>query len=518
MTRTSFLEHEAQNWTSLVLNMTHGIEPFFQFDSKNGTLFLNMTQRTESFFSKWLKELNLFSQSDAKNCFFFFFSLTRRIEPSFLNMSQWIEPFCRLTHRIEPCFFVSIWLKDLTPLKKYDFQELNLLIIWIKGLNFWKCDSKYWTLFFNMSQRIEPTFPTWVKELIFFFEHDSQKLFKIITQRIDFFSWNMTYKAQRIETSFHTWLEELNLTQGLNFFEETWLTELNHFSCDSRSWTLLSNISQRNWTFSLNTDSKNWTFLFEYWRKELNLFSWIWRKDWSCSLKFWQKKNWAFFFNLTQRIEPSVWIWLKKRTFFFRYAYKNWNPISKISLQELNFVKNMTQRIERFLLFKRNLTQRFFWNSKNGTLFQKYDSKNWTLFRTLRMKLFYKYGLLQEFNPFEPFQMTQRIGPISHDSKNWTFFCTTQRIELFSVSLKEVNFFLHLTQRIEPYWIITQRIESSFSWLKELNLFFFLECDSKNWIFFCDPKNCTFFFECDPKNWNFFVECDPKNWIIVEKC
>ena len=39
-------------------------------------------------------------------------------------------------------------------------------------------------------------------------------------------------------------------------------------------------------------------------------------------------------------------------------------------------------------------------------------------FRTLRMELFYKYGLLLEFNPFEPFHMTQRIGPILHDSKN----------------------------------------------------------------------------------------------------
>ena len=77
---------------------------------------------------------------------------------------------------------------------------------------------------------------------------------------------------------------------------------------------------------------------------------------------------------MTQRIEPSFLIWLKKRTFFDMPTRIEPFSQKKKSLQELNFVKNMTQRIERFLLF---------WNSEKGTLFQKYDSKNWTLFSEL---------------------------------------------------------------------------------------------------------------------------------------
>ena len=174
----------------------------------------------------WLKELNIFLKVTQRivSFFFFFFNMTRWIEPSFLNMSQWIEPFCRLTQRIEPCFFFFNMTQILDPLQKYDFQELNLLKIWIKGLNFWKCDSKHWTLFFNRVNESNPLF-----------QHESKKWI---------FFLNMTHKTQRIETSFNKWLEELNF-----FWRKTWPTELNHFFMWPRNRTLLSNMSHRNWTF-----------------------------------------------------------------------------------------------------------------------------------------------------------------------------------------------------------------------------------------------------------------------------
>ena len=130
------------------------------------------------------------------------------------------------------------------------------------------------------------------------------------------------------------------------------------------------------------------------------------------------------------------------------------------------------------------------------------------------MELFYKYGFLQEFNPFEPFHIIQRIGPILHDSKNWTFFlhdsknlinsfqCHSKKWTFFSNWLKELNsfqfhsknwtfFFFDCDSKI---WTllkkITQRIESSSSWLKELNPFFKrlnenLNFFPKNWYLFC---------------------------------
>ena len=120
----------------------------------------------------WLKELNIFLKVTQRIVSFFFFSIwLKELNPLF-----WI---CLNELKIDSenwtLFFFFNMTQRLDPLQKYDFQELNLLKIWIKGLNFWKCDSKHWTLFFNMSQRIKPTFPTWVKEMIFFFfEHDSQ--------------------------------------------------------------------------------------------------------------------------------------------------------------------------------------------------------------------------------------------------------------------------------------------------------------------------------------------------------
>ena len=126
-----------------------------------------------------------------------------------------------------------------------------------------------------------------------------------MTRRNDFF--NMT---QRIELFVR--FKELNL------FFELWLADVNFFSMTHR------NVTQKLNFFLFDCDSKILTF-----------------------------------FLMTQRIEPSFLIWLKKRTFFDMPT--RIEPFSqKKSLQELNFVKNMTQRIERFFLFWRNLTQRLF--------------------------------------------------------------------------------------------------------------------------------------------------------------
>ena len=149
--------------------------------------------------------------------------------------------------------------------------------------------------------------------------------------------------------------------------------------------------------------------------------------------------------------------------------------------------------------------------------------------------------------------MTQRIGLLFHDSKNWTFFCTTQRIELFSVSLKEVNFspidskkwtllnyhsknwiFFHdsknWTTLLFWTWLKDVFLKMTHFWLRtilliwslELNLFFFF--NSKDWPFSkFYPKDWTLliwpkgFFLIWLKESNTFFEYDSKNWTLFQK-
>ena len=238
----------------------------------------------------------------------------------------------------------------------------------------------------------------------------------------------MPHKTQRIEPSFHKCLEELNFLKKKHD-SQNWTI----FPCDSRNWTLLSNMSHRNWTFLFymtqriepfffEYDSKNWTlffwiltqrielFVFRIWRKELNLFSWIWRKDWSFSLKFWHKsKNWTFFSKMTQRIKLFLELclkefnWLQNRTF----------------LNDSNFWTWFFKWLELFVWFKEEMTQNF------STPFVIW-LKNWTLFVNIQLNFFFRN---------------------MNWTKNFTLnFDMTQRIERFL-------FFFFLTQRFDFFWL-----------------------------------------------------------------
>ena len=138
-----------------------------------------------------------------------------------------------------------------------------------------------------------------------------------------------------------------------------------------------------------------------------------------------------------------------------------------ICLHELNlFSKNFTPRIElckknkdtknwtlSFFFFWTNLIQRFdfFWNSNNGTLFQKYDFKNWTFFELWEWNSFTNMAFSKNstllnlfiwFNELDPFYMTLRIEPFFlHDSKNLinSFQCHSKKWTFFSNWLKELN-------------------------------------------------------------------------------
>ena len=263
---------------------------------------------------------------------------------------------------------------------------------------------------------------------------------KKMTRRIDFLK-----NINQIKETF-CWLKELNVSFTK---KKTHRTE-PIFSYDTLNWTLLSNMTHKNWTLlfymtqriepifqmtqRIEYDSKNWmnlsnmtqkSFFFWTWFTELNLFSallieWnIWEYD---------SKNWTFF-DLTQRIEPSVLHDPKNWTFFF--FFENLCFLKKSQIWTLF---NMTQRIEPDFqnLTKKKMnplhkrTQRIgpekICLTPTTKLF--YDSRNWTFKDGSKILKNFEIWL-KDFEPLIEFFW-------QHDSKNWT---------LFLIRLKELNTF-----------------------------------------------------------------------------
>ena len=366
-------------------------------------------------------------------------------------MSQIIEPFLNVIHR----FFKN---------KKYNSKNWTFFSTWLTELNLSvHITHRNWTLFFNMTQRIEPTFfaddwKNWTffdtkrlkvffrkidsKNSTFFSEHDSRnwsffgydsKIFQNMTLRTVFFS-NVTQKmnlflnvTRRISTLFYydskNWthfpnktlrlepLYFLNMTQRIetiNFW--IWLTELN---------LLVLNLTQRI-DFFFEYDSRTWTFFFfEYDAKNWTLFFLIPLKEWNLFLVRLKEVNlfvtWLkemiFFLKITQRIELFFPVWLTELNFFWNES-QNWTFFFWIRLTEMD-------------------------------LFLEYDAKNWTP---------YFLNMTQRIEPFDFWKWLTELNLLFRDSKNWTFFLhMTQRIEVIFEWLKELNFFI---------------------WLKELNFFF----------------------------------------------
>ena len=157
----------SQNWTSLFSNMTHRIEhlfsriwrtelniSFLEYDAQNWTshLFSNMTHRF--FFWIWLTELNVFLWYDPKKGLKFCDMIQR--SEFFWYDSQNLTLF-NITRRLEP--FSPIDSKNWTFFSKW-LKEVNFFI-WqnmTQRFDFFCYDSKNRTLFWM-----------WLKELNLFF-------------------------------------------------------------------------------------------------------------------------------------------------------------------------------------------------------------------------------------------------------------------------------------------------------------------------------------------------------------
>ena len=189
---------------------------------------------------------------------------------------------------------------------------------------------------------------------------------------------------------------------------------------------------------------------------------------------------------------------------------------------------------------------------------ETYDSKNWTFFKKSKnWSFFYQYDSLQEFKPFEPFHMTQRIEHFFWDMTQWIelFFNSTQRTvsqndtknwTLFTKWLKELNPFVNMTHRNfselqrKEFFLIKYASQNSKNWTffsqisRRIELF--EKHDSQNWtifhvthgiepffptwvieiepFFFTWLNELNLFFEYDSKNWTFFLNFDAKNWTF----
>ena len=117
------------------------------------------------------------------------------------------------------------------------------------------------------------------------------------------------------------------------------------------------------------------------------------------------------------------------------------------------------------------------------------------------MIFFYQYDSLQEFKPFEPFHMTQRIEHF--------FLNLTQRFGLVSKWLKELN---RVSKWLQELNLFPQNDSKNFVLWIRLRIDFF-DYDSQNGIVLC---TLTFiiepFFKIRPKGLNFFlIWFDPKD-------
>ena len=270
---------DSKKWT--FLKWFKELNPFVKFESKKRK---KKNRLKELNFLKWLKELNPF-----------FFSIWLKELNFPFYMSQRLEP-CHMTQRLDP--FYKVWPSRIEPFEKYDSKKwtsffctthrIELFWICLNELNpFFKCDSnswtffehdaKHWTLFLlNVTQSIE----------LELFRYDSKNWnFSEMTHRIDFFlheSKNWTFfcnMTQRNEPSFATWLKQLNLLFYITQLIEPsfWKTTIQRiellFYTTQRIEPFL-NLTQRIELFFANMTQRIELFLFFFKHDSKN---WLWK-------------------------------------------------------------------------------------------------------------------------------------------------------------------------------------------------------------------------------------------------
>ena len=185
---------------------------FFLNDSKNWNFLKNMTHRIETFFSNTTHRIELFVWYDSKNLNLFLIRLKE------LNF------FLNTTHRIEPTFSLNMT------------KELNSF--------FFDYESKNWTHFVDMTQRIE---------LFFHWPARRTELFLNTAQRSEHFK----IRLKQLEHFLFYYEDDSKFF----FFKKMWLKEFETFFV-----TLELNL------FFSQTTQRIEPFFFWTWLQEFELF------------------------------------------------------------------------------------------------------------------------------------------------------------------------------------------------------------------------------------------------------
>ena len=325
--------------------------PCFEHDSQNWTFLFKMTQRIEHM--TWLKVL---------------IELLK-------NITQRIECFLNMTHRIEPLFF-WIWLQELNFLSIFVFFFQKKKIHRFEPFSTWLRENE--PDFQNLTHRIEPSS-----------QKDSKnwtlKDYLIPTTKPSYDSWNWTlfcFWIEEIKPSFSklwfklldlfwTELTELNtLKIWLTEYDPLWKIWLKEFEPFFSTWVKendsIFDHDSKNISFYI-FDSKNNDPFWEIMTQRIELLL----------KKHNDSKNWTFF-KKSKNFDPSLPIWLTPRIqafWTFSYDSKNWT-LSWIWLKELDLFQNDSKNW--------TVSQN---DSKNLTSFSQNDSKNWT-FSSKWLKIF----------------------------------------------------------------------------------------------------------------------------------
>ena len=174
--------------------------------------------------------------------------MTQRIEPFSLNLTQrnehlflssdaknWTILSRNMTQRIEPC----VKKKENRTLEK-GLIEFNLFL-WTSS----QCDSKSWSLFSRWREELNLScFPIWLKELKYFLQFDSKNCFFYMTQRVELFlnlTWNFF-----IEYDSKNWTSFLNMTQRIDpFFKKNMIQRIEPLRKKAERINFFLNMTQR---------------------------------------------------------------------------------------------------------------------------------------------------------------------------------------------------------------------------------------------------------------------------------
>ena len=260
------LQFDSNNWIWL-----KALNPPFQYDSKNWTLF--WTWLTETFLNYNSENCFLikFDSQNSKN-WTFFSQMTRRLDFSFSNMSDRNNFFFekKMTRRID---FLKISIKLY---KLYFDDSKNWAFFFYKK----NMTHRNWT-FFHMTQRIEPFFEYdsknwknfmifWLKELnLFWIWLENLNFFLNVTHRIELFYW-----LKEMSSCFQNDKDFVEYDSKNRTFVWICLQELNLFWNFTQWIEHSAQKDSKNWTLKDYLNNKTFLWIGEsIWLKELNFFS-----------------------------------------------------------------------------------------------------------------------------------------------------------------------------------------------------------------------------------------------------